>query len=163
MKGVRIVVTGGTIDKVHDMRSEGLAFAPDGSTHIPEMLRIGRCVFPVIQLLMLKDSLYFDEEDRRLILTAVEKAPEQAVIVTHGTGTMGHTARFLSRRAPDKTVVLTGAMRPFSLAGSDGEFNLGGAMIAAQILEPGVWGVMNGRVFSAEKLNKNVEQGRFDV
>ena len=46
MKDVRIIVTGGTIDKVHDQRSEGLAFAPDGATHIPEMLRIGRCQFP---------------------------------------------------------------------------------------------------------------------
>ena len=27
----------------------------------PEMLRIGRCHFPVVQLLMLKDSLYFED------------------------------------------------------------------------------------------------------
>lgn len=163
MKDLRIVVTGGTIDKVHDTRSEGLSFAADGSTHIPEMLRVGRCHFPVIELLMLKDSLYFDDLDRETIASAVANAPEPAVVVTHGTGTMGQTARFLQGRAPDKTVVLTGAMRPFSLYASDGEFNLGGAVVAAQILGPGVWGVMNGRVFPAEKLNKSVEQGRFDV
>lgn len=163
MKDVRIVVTGGTIDKVHDMRSEGLSFAPDGSTHIPEMLRIGRCDFPVVELVMLKDSLYFDEADRAAILKAVQAAPEQAVIVTHGTGTMGETARFLAPQIAGKTVVLTGAMRPFSLYASDGEFNLGGAVVAAQVLEAGVWGVMNGRVFAADRLNKNTEQGRFDV
>ncbi len=163
MKDVRIIVTGGTIDKVHDMRSEGLAFSLDGATHIPEMLRIGRCYFPTVKLLMLKDSLYFDDADREAIAKAVAEAPEPAVIVTHGTGTMGETARLLVGRAPDKTVVMTGAMRPFSLAGSDGEFNLGGAVVAAQLLEPGVWGVMNGRVFPAEKLDKNVEQGRFDL
>lgn len=163
MKDVRIIVTGGTIDKVHDMRSEGLAFAPDGATHIPEMLAMGRCHFPVIDLVMLKDSLYFTDADRNAIADAVTDAPEQSVIITHGTGTMGETARFLLGRAPEKTVVLTGAMRPFSLAGSDGEFNLGGAIIAAQLLDPGVWGVMNGRVFHAEALNKNVEKGRFDI
>jgi L-asparaginase len=163
MKDLRVVVTGGTIDKVHDARSEGLAFAPDGSTHIPEMLRIGRCHFPVIELLMLKDSLYFDDGDRGAIAQAVAAAAEPAIVVTHGTGTMGETARFLDGRVGAKTVVLTGAMRPFSLYASDGEFNLGGAIIAAQILAPGVWGVMNGRVFPAEKLNKNVEQGRFDA
>jgi len=167
MKDVRIVVTGGTIDKVHDPRSEGLAFSPDGATHIPEMLRIGRCHFPVVQLLMLKDSLYFDDADRAAIADAVMAAPEAAVVVTHGTGTMGETARFLEARtrgkAAGKTVVLTGAMRPFSLYASDGEFNLGGALVAAQILSPGVWGVMNGRVFPAAGLNKSVEQGRFDV
>jgi L-asparaginase len=76
---------------------------------------------------------------------------------------MGDTARFLSTKVRDKTIVLTGAMRPFSLYASDGEFNLGGAVIAAQVLPAGIWGVMNGRVFAAEDLNKNVEQGRFDA
>lgn len=163
MKNVRIVVTGGTIDKVHDTRSEGLSFAPDGSTHIPELLRIGRCHFPIVQLLMLKDSLYFDDADREAIAGAAIDAAERSIVITHGTGTMGDTARFLSDRVQGKTIVLTGAMRPFSLYASDGEFNLGGAVVAAQILPPGVWGVMNGRVFAAENLNKNVEQGRFDA
>lgn len=163
MKDVRIIITGGTIDKVHDTRTEGLSFAPDGSTHIPEMLRIGRCHFPVVQLLMLKDSLYFDDADRAAIAKAVADAPEEAVVITHGTGTMGETARFLATQRAGKTVVLTGAMRPFSLYASDGEFNLGGAVVAAQLLEPGIWGVMNGRVFPADQLRKDVEQGRFDT
>lgn len=163
MKDVRILVTGGTIDKVHDTRSEGLSFSPDGATHIPEMLRIGRCHFPAVELVMLKDSLYFDDADREAIAAAVANAPEPALVITHGTGTMGDTARFLAGRAPGKTVVLTGAMRPFSLYASDGEFNLGGAVVAAQMLDPGVWGVMNGRIFPADKLDKNVEQGRFDA
>lgn len=163
MKDVRIIVTGGTIDKVHDVRNEGLSFSPDGATHIPEILRIGRCHYPVVQLVMLKDSLYFDDADRNAIAEAVAEAPEEAVVITHGTGTMGETARFLEGEIVGKTVVLTGAMRPFSLYASDGEFNLGGAVIAAQILQHGVWGVMNGRVVAAGTLNKNVEQGRFDV
>lgn len=163
MQDVRIVVTGGTIDKVHDPRSEGLAFSPDGATHVPEMLRIGRCHFPVVQMLMLRDSLAFTDADRQSIADAVSEASEPFVVITHGTGTMGETARFLLGVAPAKTVVLTGAMRPFSLYASDGEFNLGGAIIAAQTLGAGVWGVMNGRVFPAERLDKNVEQGRFDA
>ncbi|MEM8569361.1 MAG: asparaginase domain-containing protein [Pseudomonadota bacterium] len=163
MQDLRIIVTGGTIDKVHDPRSEGLAFSPDGATHIPEMLRIGRCHFPTVQMLMLKDSLYLTDEDRQALAAAVCAADESTIVITHGTGTMGETARFLVGTAPEKTVVLTGAMRPFSLHTSDGEFNLGGAVVAAQLLEAGVWGVMNGRIFPAERLNKNVEQGRFDA
>lgn len=163
MKDLRIIVTGGTIDKVHDPQTEGLAFAPDGSTHIPELLRVGRCHFPTVELLMLKDSLLFDDGDREAIAAAVARAGEEAVVITHGTGTMGETAQFLDGRCPGKTVVLTGAMRPFSLFASDGELNLGGAVVAAQLLDGGVWGVMNGRVFPAARLGKNVEQGRFDV
>ena len=72
------------------------------------------------------------------------------------------TANYLSQHIKDKTLILTGAMRPFSLGQSDAAFNVGGAIIAAQILPHGVYGVMNGRVFKAEQLRKNVQTGRFD-
>ena len=75
---------------------------------------------------------------------------------------MGPTARFLAERVTDKTVILTGAMRPHSLGRSDASFNLGGAVIAAQTCPPGVYGVMNGRVFAAKDLDKNRDTGRFD-
>lgn len=163
MKDVRIVVTGGTIDKIHDPATESLAFAADGSTHLPEILSMSRCHFPTVDLVMLKDSLYFDDADREAITDAVRNAPEQAIVVTHGTGTMGETARWLAPRITGKTVVLTGAMRPHSLSFSDGPFNLGGAIVAAQIMDAGIYGVMNGRVFHAEELNKNTELGRFDA
>ena len=163
MNDVRIIVTGGTIDKVHDPMTEGLAFAKDQSTHIPEILSIGRCHFPRVERIMLKDSLDFDDADRDAIVTAVAACQETAIVVTHGTGTMGDSARWLAERVGGKTVVFTGAMRPHSLSFSDGPFNLGGAIVAAQALPEGVYGVMNGRVFPASELNKNTEQGRFDV
>jgi len=167
MKKLRILVTGGTLDKVHDTHSEGLGFSPDGVSHVPEMLKFARCYFPKVQVLMQKDSLDFVEADLALIADAVRSADETAVVISHGTGTMGESARYLAKRlgadAGGKTVVLTGAMRPFSLHRSDADFNLGGAVIAAQSLASGVWGVMNGRIFPASDLRKNVEAGRFDI
>lgn len=163
MKDVRIIITGGTIDKVHDIRAEGLGFDPAGASHIPELLRQARCYHPVVEFLMQKDSLDFDDADREAIAAAVEAAPEPSVVVTHGTGTMERTAHFLGQRDSQKTVVLTGAMRPFSIGASDGPFNLGGSIIAAQCLSPGVWGVMNGRVFPFDRLKKHTETGRFDL
>ncbi|MEM1364145.1 MAG: asparaginase domain-containing protein [Pseudomonadota bacterium] len=159
---VRILITGGTLDKVHDARTEALGFPSDGASHIPEMLAVGRCHFPVTQRVLQKDSLDFTDEDRQAILVATQSAPEVAIVITHGTGTMGQTARFLAQHITRKTVILTGAMRPFSLSSSDGEFNLGAALTAAQILPAGVYGTMNGRIFPAEHLNKNVDTGRFD-
>jgi len=96
MKDVRIIVTGGTIDKVHDPMTEGLAFAKDQSTHIPEILSIGRCHFPRVERIMLKDSLDFDDADRDAIVAAVSASEETAIVVTHGTGTMGDSARWLA-------------------------------------------------------------------
>ncbi|MEO0635488.1 MAG: asparaginase domain-containing protein [Pseudomonadota bacterium] len=162
-RDVRILITGGTLDKVHDARTEGLGFPSDGTSHIPEMLAVGRCHFPITQRVLQKDSLEFTDQDRSMILEAARSAAEEALVITHGTGTMGQTARFLDGKLPDKTVVLTGAMRPFSLSSSDGEFNLGAAITAAQILPAGVYGAMNGRMFAAAQLNKNIETGRFDT
>lgn len=163
MKQVRIIVTGGTIDKVHDMLTEGLGFDPAGTTHLPEILRQARCYFPEVHPLMLKDSLELTAEDRATLLDAILAAPEDSIVITHGTSTMGETARYLEGRVDGKTVVLTGAMRPFSLGMSDGVFNLGAAVASAQVLKAGVWGAMNGRIFPARDVTKNEGVGRFDV
>jgi len=73
------------------------------------------------------------------------------------------TAKFLDGKVGNKTIILTGAMRPHSLGKSDAGFNLGGAIIAAQSLEYGVFGVMNGRIFEAQNLHKDTKLGRFDI
>jgi len=117
---------------------------------------------PRLDLLMQIDSLDMTATHRAEILNAVMAAPESQIVITHGTGTMALTAQYLNGHVGDKTVVLTGAMRPFSLGQSDANFNLGGAVIAAQTLPSGVYGVMNGRVFPADKLHKNIQTGRFD-
>lgn len=163
MKAVRIIVTGGTLDKVHDPLTEGLAFSQSQDTQLPEILHQARCHFPQIDVLMMKDSLDFDAEDRQLLVDRIQAVAEQAIVITHGTSTMGETARFLEQRVRNKTVVLTGAMRPHSFGASDASFNLGGAISAAQLLAPGVWGVMNGRIFAAQHLEKNHTLGRFDM
>jgi len=159
---LRILVTGGTLDKVHDTVSEALAFEPDGATHVPMILTQARVRFPEVQVILMKDSLDFTDADRDAILAAASAAPEQALVITHGTGTMGQTARWLDGRVPGKTIVLTGALRPHSLGRSDASFNLGGAVVAAQTLPDGVWGVMNGRAFAARELRKDAATGRFD-
>ncbi|MBE3637752.1 asparaginase domain-containing protein [Mangrovicoccus algicola] len=162
-RAVRLILTGGTLDKIHDTASEGLAFPPDGASQVPGLLAEARCHHPAVTELLQMDSLDFTDTERQAILEACAAAAEPALVVTHGTGTMGQTARFLDGRLPGKTVVLTGAMRPFSFGRSDAGFNLGGAIIAAQCLPEGVWGVMNGRVFAAADLEKNVATGRFDA
>lgn len=150
------------MDKVHDTLSEGLAFEEAQPTHMDDLLKQARCAPLRCEVLMKIDSLDMTDEHRAIIQTAVENAPEEAIIITHGTGTMELTAQYLSRRISGKTIILTGAMRPFSLGQSDAAFNVGGAIIAAQTLPHGVYGVMNGRIFTANALHKNTKTGRFD-
>jgi len=160
---ILILITGGTLDKVHDTITEGLIFDESGESQISDVLRVGRCHHPVQHILMQKDSLDMTDEDRDEILKAVLKAEQDRIIITHGTGTMELTAKYLDGKVGDKTVILTGAMRPQSLGKSDAGFNLGGAIIAAQTLDYGVFAVMNGRVFEASQVHKDTALGRFDV
>ena len=158
---VLILTTGGTLDKVHDLVREALVFDREAGSCVPHILERARAEFPRVESLMWLDSLDMIDADRDIIAKAIADAPEAHIVVIHGTGTMGETARYLAERVSGKTVVLTGAMRPHSLGRSDAGFNLGGAVVAAQLLAPGVWGVMNGRVMAAAELEKNRTTGRF--
>lgn len=163
MKSVRILTTGGTLDKVHDWQAENITFAGAGQSQVPEVLDHGRCYHPVVEQLFQIDSLEMNATYRALLAERIRAAQEEAIVVTHGTSTMGETARFLQDQIDGKTLVLTGAMRPYSLFVSDASFNLGGAIIAAQALPHGVFAVMNGRVFPADQVKKNTMLGRFDA
>ena len=158
--GIRLFITGGTFDKAYDEIHGRLYFE---DTHLPEMLRMGRCRLNVeIRTLMMVDSLEMSEADRELIARNCREVEESQIVITHGTDTMVATARVLAREVPGKTVVLTGAMIPIAFGSSDGLFNLGGALAAAQALPPGVYVVMNGRVFPWDDVRKNRETGVFE-
>ncbi|MEM7729444.1 MAG: asparaginase domain-containing protein [Pseudomonadota bacterium] len=158
---VLILTTGGTLDKVHDMVREALVFDREAGSCVPAILAQARVGFPRVEQLMTLDSLDMIDADRQQMVDAILGAPERHIVITHGSGTMGLTSRYIAERVQDRTVVLTGSMRPHSLGRSDASFNLGGALIAAQVCAPGVYGVMNGRVIEAKALDKNRTTGRF--
>ena len=158
---IRIFVTGGTFDKEYD-EIRGRLFFRD--SHLADMLRLGRNQVDVsIRTLMMVDSLEMTDADRELIVKNCLDAPEDRIVITHGTDTMVHTARLLAERVPGKTVVLTGAMIPIAFGSSDGLFNLGGALSAVQALPPGVYVTMNGRIFPWDNVRKNRETGFFET
>lgn len=157
---IRILITGGTFDKEYNELTGELFFK---DTHLPEMLKLGRCRVEVdIRTLMMIDSLDMTEQDRALITDHCLKADERKIIITHGTDTMADTARFLAGRITDKTIVITGAMIPYKFGSSDGLFNLGSALAFVQSLPPGIYVAMNGRVFPWNNVRKNRKTGEFE-
>lgn len=157
---IRVFVTGGTFDKHYDEITGRLVFT---DSHLPEMLRLGRCRVPVsVRTLMMVDSLEMSDADRALIVEHCRQCAEDRVVITHGTDTMVETARALASAALDKVVVLTGAMIPFAFGSSDGLFNLGSALSFAQVLPPGVYVAMNGRCFTWDAVRKNRATGVFE-
>jgi L-asparaginase len=157
---VRVLVTGGTFDKEYDELRGTLYFR---STHVPEMLRLGRCLLPVeVETLMMVDSLDMRDADRGLIVERCTACAETRILVTHGTDTMVETARALAAGVAGKTVVLTGAMVPYAFGSSDGLFNLGSALSFVQALPAGVYVAMNGRCFTWDNVQKNRDAGVFE-
>jgi L-asparaginase len=73
------------------------------------------------------------------------------------------TADYLKEKCTEKTIVLTGAMVPYKFGSSDGLFNLGSALAFAQVLPPGVYIAMNGKIFEADKVKKNTDKGEFET
>jgi L-asparaginase len=158
---IQIFVTGGTFDKEYNELNGALFFK---DTHLPEMLEKGRSRLAVsIDTLLMKDSLDFNEVDRQLISFACASASADRILITHGTDTMVQTAQYLAAQNLAKTIVLTGAMIPYKFGSSDGMFNLGSALAFLQILEPGVYISMNGKVFGANNVRKNLEKGEFET
>jgi L-asparaginase len=157
---IRLFVTGGTFDKEYDEIHGRLEF---GDTHLPQMLEMGRCRLDVqVRTLMMIDSLEMSEGDRDLIAHNCADVPERHIVITHGTDTIVETAEVLANAVTDKTIVLTGAMIPIAFGSSDGLFNLGGALTAVQVLEPGVYIAMNGRIFPWNDVRKNRDTGIFE-
>jgi len=158
---IRLFITGGTFDKEYDEIHGKLYFK---DTHLPEMLKLGRCRVDVkVRTLMMVDSLEMTEADRELILANCKRAHEARIVITHGTDTMEDTARLLGEAITNKTVVLTGAMVPYAFGSSDGLFNLGSAISLAQCLPHGVYIAMNGRFFTWNDVQKNRALGVFEA
>jgi L-asparaginase len=157
---IRLLITGGTFDKVYDELHGKLYFR---DTHLNEMLRLGRCRLDVtIRTVMMVDSLDMTDSDREVILQNCLRAPETQIVVTHGTDTMADTAAVLGNAIKDKTIVLTGAMIPYAFGSSDGLFNLGSALSFVQALPHGVYVAMNGRYFEWSNVRKNRDLGVFE-
>jgi L-asparaginase len=156
---IKIFTTGGTIDKVYfDEKSTYEV----GDQQIGEVLKRSDVIFDYsIETICHKDSLELTDADRQRIHDTIRDDEHRLFVVTHGTDTMARTAQVLTD-IPDKVIVLTGASQPARFYSSNAIFNIGCAVAAVQILPPGVYIAMNGRVFDGDKVRKNPESRRFE-
>ncbi|MGH7446336.1 MAG: asparaginase domain-containing protein, partial [Longimicrobiales bacterium] len=82
---IRVFVTGGTFDKEYDELRGTLDFR---ETHVPEMLRLGRCRVDVaVTTLLMMDSLDMTTADRTRIVDECRQCAENQIVITHGTDT----------------------------------------------------------------------------
>ena len=161
---IRIITTGGTFDKFYDAVKGELTFR---ESHLSRILQQARVTFPVhLDLLLAVDSLLMTENQRDLIVHDALASFEKKVVIVHGTDTMTQTAELLQKNIKgkeDHVFVFTGAMIPYALENSDAIFNLGCALTAVQLLSPGVYISMGGKIYPAGTVRKNKEIGVFEA
>jgi L-asparaginase len=156
---IKFFTTGGTIDNVY---FDAKSLYQVGAPQVTEILREANVAFEYeVVSIVQKDSLEMTEADRQVIRQTAEMEPCDQIVITHGTDTMVDTAKYLFG-IPNKTIVFTGAMEPARSRYTDAIFNVGCAIAAVQALAPGVYIVMNGRVYPADQVRKNYETRRFE-
>jgi L-asparaginase len=157
---IRFITTGGTIDKIY---FDALSQFEVGESQVKHILSEGLVQFDydVVPLLQ-KDSLEMTDEDRATLREYIAHDDAGRYVITHGTDTMPATAEALSG-IDGKTIVLTGALSPARFRSTDAIFNVGMAVAAAQVAEPGVYIAMSGQVFAAGEVRKNRAENRFEA
>ncbi len=154
------LATGGTFDKVY---YDALSDYHIGDPQVSSILEQARVALDYqVEAIISKDSLDLNDADRVVLRERIAKDSNIHFIVIHGTDTMVETARAL-QGIDGKTIVLTGAMQPARFKNSDAEFNTGFALAAVQLLKSGVYIAMNGEIFTADKVRKNRDKGRFEA
>lgn len=157
-----ILNSGGTFNKRYNEIS-GELDVPYDNLAIDEILAASKVNF-LMAGVVYKDSLDMDLEDRKKIANIISQSDEAEFVIVHGTDTMDVTAEFLDEIFDDRVIVLTGAMKPFSIEKAEGSFNLGMAIGFANYQDDaGVYICMNGKVAPWNKIKKNRELGKFEL
>jgi L-asparaginase len=164
MHRVYLVSTGGTIEKVYSEQSGRVENRAAKLDRYLRMLRLPDCEVESIQL-MNKDSLEMTDADREEVRARIAEilAEGAPIVISHGTDTMTETGCYLEKAFPElkAPIILTGAMTPLGFEGSDGLQNLTESLMAARLLEPGVYVVMHGQVFPVSKARKDKDKATF--
>ncbi len=176
---VALISTGGTIEKTFDELHGVLHNRLSVLDAILASLEIEGVAITRVSL-MNKDSLEMTEADHELIArTAEERAQtHDGVVIVHGTDRLPNTGERVHARifgsapalsAPStastpssrKPIVLTGAMRPYELRRTDAVQNLTEALLAVQIVQPGVYVAMHNQVLAFPGVRKDYDRMTF--
>jgi L-asparaginase len=164
MQTIYVLTTGGTIEKMYSERAGTVVNDASKIGDYLDLLRLPDTDVQVVPV-MNKDSLEMTAEDRAELVARMApllgaKCP---ILITHGTDTMAETGIYIQRAFPNLSVpvILTGAMRPLGFEQSDGLQNLTESLLAARLLPPGVYIVIHGQIFPADRAQKDRDLGTF--
>lgn len=163
-KRIAVLSTGGTIEKTYDELLGVLENRFSVLDIMLEMLVLNGVVIDRIKL-MNKDSLEMSDADHALIAETAREhaASHDGVVIVHGTDRLARTGDVVHEElgTPQVPIVLTGAMRPYVMRTTDAIQNLTEALLAVQVMPPGVYVAMHNRVLRFPGVEKDAERGTF--
>jgi L-asparaginase len=164
---IHLLTTGGTIEKTYDER-EGTLFNRETiiKKRINNKLRLPYTEI-IVSSLMSVDSLDMNESHRVEIFEKINELSlldGLPIVVLHGTDTMQYTAELVESRIQKlkSPVIFTGAMKPLGFEDSDAVQNVTEALMAAQLVSPGVYISFHNRVYNVPGVRKNLGFGTFE-
>ena len=162
MHKILIISTGGTFNKVYNPKTGNLDI--DKSSHsLNTIASKWLCNFEILNILG-KDSLEMTNHDRLELLSIIHQSSYQNIIIIHGTDTMNITAEYLADAELEKTIVLTGAMVPYSIDPTEATANLASAYgYITALAKKGVYITMNGMFGFHKNVKKNRKEGKFTL
>jgi len=161
-KKILIINTGGTFNKVYDPKL-GELVVDQTSNILEEIASKWLCDFKIMNIIG-KDSRDMNSQDRLELLATIIESEYTYIVVIHGTDTMELSAEYLADAEEEKSVVLTGAMVPYSIDPVEATANLASALGYLQSCKTnGIYIAMNGFVGDHTKIKKNRKQAKFVV
>ena len=162
MHKILIISTGGTFNK-HYNPINGTLEIDKTSSALQEIASKWLTEFEILNIIG-KDSLEMTNHDRLELLSTIHQSDYDKIIIVHGTDTMYITAEYLADAKLKKSIVLTGAMVPYSIDPVEATANLASAYGYLNALEKeGVFIAMNGVMGLYDKVRKNRKEGRFTL
>lgn len=159
---ITLIQTGGTIDKDYPKSIKGWAFEIGEPAFLRIIEKLPKSIDWEIIPLLKKDSTEITNDDRNEIFKTCQASSNTRIIITHGTDTLLETALSLAP-IKNKTIVITGAMRPERFSNSDADLNFGMALAGVQTLSHGIYIAIQGMISPFEKLNRDLETGIYFI
>jgi L-asparaginase len=160
MKKILIISTGGTFNKIYNPKL-GILEIDKSSNILKDLSSKWLCNFEILHTIG-KDSLAMTNDDRDTLSKLIRKSHYTHILIIHGTDTMDLTASYLADAKLAKTIILTGAMVPYSINPIEATANLASAYGYLQAFEKdGVYIAMNGVIGSYKEVKKNRQLGKF--
>ena len=159
---VLVLNTGGTFNKIYDEIS-GELIVPKNNDAINSILNNAKISNIKVDGLIYKDSLNITNEDRKNLMLYIQKSRFNKIIIIHGTDTMNQTAIYLDKKIKEKKIVLTGAMKPFSIEPIEATSNLMSAFgFLHSCTKNNIYICMHSLIKKHTKIRKNKKLGIFE-